>query len=154
MKGVSRTAISIPSDLMDKLNDLLSHTNVRSRSKAISEAISLYIAERYWVLSEVDKEVAGAILLVYDHHRGSDVTEIQHKYFDLIRSTSHVHVDEERCLEVVIVLGSLSRVRQLFTELQALRTVSTIKPFLIPLGGWRGASLEHLSGTPDSPEDR
>ncbi|MEM3447204.1 MAG: hypothetical protein QW418_07345, partial [Candidatus Korarchaeum sp.] len=128
-------AISIPSDLMDKLNDLLSHTNVRSRSKAISEAISLYIAERYWVLSEVDKEVAGAILLVYDHHRGSDVTEIQHKYFDLIRSTSHVHVDEERCLEVVIVLGSLSRVRQLFTELQALRTVSTIKPFLIPLGG-------------------
>ncbi|MEM2490359.1 MAG: nickel-responsive transcriptional regulator NikR, partial [Candidatus Korarchaeum sp.] len=54
---------------------------------------------------------------------------------DLIRSTSHVHVDEERCLEVVIVLGSLSRVRQLFTELQALRTVSTIKPFLIPLGG-------------------
>lgn len=134
MKGVSRTAISIPSDLMDKLNDLLSRINVKSRSKAISEAISLYIAERYWVLSEVDKEVAGAILIVYDHHRGSDVTEIQHKYFELIRSTSHVHVDEERCLEVVIVLGSLSKVRQLFAELQALKTVRTIKPFLIPLG--------------------
>lgn len=134
MKGVSRTAISVPSDLMDKLNDLLPLINVKSRSKAISEAISLYIAERYWVLSGVDREVAGAILIVYDHHRGSEVTEIQHKYFDLIRSTSHVHIDEERCLEVVILLGSLSRVRRLFTELQALRSIETVKPFLIPLG--------------------
>lgn len=134
MRGVSRTAISVPSDLMNKLNDLLPLINIKSRSKAISEAISLYIAERYWVLSEVDKEVAGAILIVYDHHRGSGVTEIQHKYFDLIRSTSHVHVDEERCLEVVILLGSLSRVRRLFTELQALRSIETVKPFLIPLG--------------------
>ncbi|MCS7102794.1 MAG: nickel-responsive transcriptional regulator NikR [Candidatus Korarchaeum sp.] len=135
MKGVSRTAISIPSDLMDKLNDLLPRINVKSRSKAISEAISLYIAERYWILSEVDKEVAGAILIVYDHHKGSDVTEIQHKHFDLIRSTSHVHIDEERCLEVVIILGSLSKVKQLFAELQSLRAIETIKPFLIPLGG-------------------
>ncbi len=134
MRGVSRTAISIPSDLMDKLNDLITRINLKSRSKAISEAISLYIAERYWVLSQVDEEVTGAIIMVYDHHKGSDVTEIQHKYSDLIRSSSHVHVDEERCLEVVMVLGSLSRVRQLFTELQALRAVETIKPFLVPLG--------------------
>ncbi|RDD53996.1 MAG: nickel-responsive transcriptional regulator NikR [Candidatus Korarchaeota archaeon NZ13-K] len=133
MRGVSRTAISVPRDLMNQLSDLLSRTGVRSRSKAISEAISLYIAERYWILSDVDKEVTGAILLVYDHHRGRDVVEVQHKYLDLIRSTSHVHVDEERCLEVVIILGSLSRVRQLFMELQGLGVVEIIKPFLVPL---------------------
>lgn len=133
MTGVSRTAISIPTDLMNQLDDLISRMKLRSRSKAISEAISLYLAERYWVLSDLDVEVTGVILIVYDHRKGAEITEIQHKYLDLIRSTSHIHVDEERCLEAIIVVGSLSRIRMLFKELQPLKSVETVKPFLIPV---------------------
>jgi CopG family nickel-responsive transcriptional regulator len=134
MGRVSRTAISVPRELMSDLDDLLSQLNLKSRSKAISEAITLYIAERYWVLSDVEKEVTGAIIMVYDHHKESEITEVQHKYLDLIRSTSHVHIDEERCMEVLMVLGSLSRVRELFKELQALGTAEVLKPFLVPRG--------------------
>jgi CopG family nickel-responsive transcriptional regulator len=134
MSRVSRTAISVPRELMRDLDYLLSRLNLRSRSKAISEAITLYIAERYWALSDVEGEVAGAIIMVYDHHKGSEITGVQHRYLDLIRSTSHVHIDEERCMEVLMVLGPLSRVRELFKELQALGVAEVLKPFLVPRG--------------------
>lgn len=135
LKGVSRTAISIPSELMKQLDDLISKMGLRSRSKAISEAISLYLAERYWVLSDADTEVTGVIIIIYDHHGGLEVTEVQHEYLDLIKSASHIHVDEERCLEVIMVMGQLSRVRQLFRELQPLKSIEMIKPFLVPIRG-------------------
>ncbi len=63
------------------------------------------LIERTWKAGE---EVAGAVTLVYDHHRKdlmSRITDVQHDYHHLIISTQHIHLDHDHCLEIIAVRG-------------------------------------------------
>jgi len=134
MPDITRTAISLPKSLMMELDHLISELGIKSRSRAIAEAISLYVSERYWLVEEREGTVTGSLTVIYRHHESSEgVAHVQHHYTDVIRSTSHVHLDEDLCLEVIIVLGPLSKIRELVRELQSVRGVEVIKPFLLPL---------------------
>ena len=59
-------------------------------------------------------EVMGTLTIVFDHH-ASDVQEtlhhIQHEHFKLIVSTTHIHLDEDTCLEVIVLRGETTDVR-------------------------------------------
>ena len=52
--------------------------------------------------------VMGTLTIVYSHH-ANDLQEklhhIQHTYLDMVVASMHVHVDEENCLEVIILKG-------------------------------------------------
>ena len=48
---------------------------------------------------------------------------MQHEDHDLILSTSHVHLDHDNCLEVIMVRGLAPRVKTLADRLIALRGV-------------------------------
>jgi CopG family nickel-responsive transcriptional regulator len=70
--------------------------------------------------------VAGAIVLVYDHHK-KDVqvrsTEIQHDFHPLILSVQHVHLDHSNCLETIAVKGRASQLQSLADQLIALKGI-------------------------------
>ena len=61
-------------------------------------------------------EVMGTLTIVFNHH-ASDVQEklhhIQHARFGHIVSTTHVHLDEDNCLEVIILRGEATDVRDI-----------------------------------------
>jgi CopG family nickel-responsive transcriptional regulator len=64
--------------------------------------------EQKW---QCDNEVAGAIVIVYDHHKRNidhEINEVQHDYHHLILSTQHVHLTHETCLESIVVKGKAS----------------------------------------------
>jgi len=81
------------------------------------------------VQSEWDKgkEVAGAISIVYDHHKrglATKVMTIQHDFGEVIISTQHVHLDHDNCFEIVVVKGLAEKIHELAA---ALRSVKGIK---------------------------
>jgi len=51
------------------------------------------------------------------------VTEMQHDFHHQIVSTTHVHMDHDNCLEVIIVRGKAGEVLGLADSLRALRGV-------------------------------
>ena len=57
--------------------------------------------------------------------------DIQHHYFDIVISTMHVHLEYEKCLEIIAVSGSYDRVRKLKEDLQKLKSVLSIGFFII-----------------------
>jgi len=70
--------------------------------------------------------VVGAITLVYDHQaRMLDykLTHLQHDYHEIIRFSTHLHLDERHCVQVVIVGGPAARVSELADRLSALKGV-------------------------------
>jgi len=70
--------------------------------------------------------VAGAITLIYDHHRKdllSKITDIQHNYQKVIISTQHVHLDHDNCLEIVAVKGTPGEVQKLADRLKSIKGV-------------------------------
>ena len=72
------------------------------------------------------QEVVGTITLVYSHdsHDLSDkLTDLQHQNHKNIVSTTHIHLDEHNCLEVLVVKGKAAKVKEIADGLIAAKGV-------------------------------
>jgi CopG family nickel-responsive transcriptional regulator len=72
------------------------------------------------------RDVAGAIVMVYDHHKGGIVKklmDIQHDFGTLIVCTQHVHLDHHHCMEVVVVRGRAEKIKALLTRLKSAKGI-------------------------------
>ena len=120
---LKRFSVSLEEDLLEKLDDHISSHGYSNRSEAIRDLIRKELVNKEW---EQDSEVVGVVTLVYNHHQSQlqeRITELQHHYYELITSTTHVHMDHHNCLEVTIVKGKASQVRELAEGMIALRGV-------------------------------
>jgi len=67
------------------------------------------------------------LTLVYDHHvreLTERLTEFQHRLGDQVRATLHVHLDEDRCLEVIVLRGRSDELQVVAERLLATRGVT------------------------------
>lgn len=126
---LSRIGVSLPESLLTKFDSIINKRGYSSRSEGIRDAIRSYITYYEW-LNDVEGERQGVITLVYDHdHRGlmEAVTEIQHENREIIQTSIHSHLTDERCMEVIMVRGDGKRLRKLSESLMALKGVESVK---------------------------
>ncbi len=138
--GVSRFTVSVPGDLARQLDEMIREKGFDNRSQAVGDLIRAGLVEHRQNFG--DKEIAGTITLVYDHHKPhvqAALTDIQHDHHDVIISTLHVHLDHHNCLEVLVVRGKAGLIKQIADELIAAKgvkhgklTVTTSGPDLPP----------------------
>ena len=57
--------------------------------------------------------------------------DIQHHFHDIIISTLHVHLEFERCLEIIAVSGPYERVIKLKEDLQRLKSILSVGFFIV-----------------------
>ena len=120
---VKRFGVSLEKELLTELDRLVNKHKFPNRSQAIRFLIKKYSVEDEWV---ENREVAGAIVLVYDHHKRelqTLSTDIQHDYHHLILSVQHVHLDHSNCLETIAVKGNARELENLANKLIAIRGV-------------------------------
>lgn len=120
---VKRFGVSLEDDLLEKLDTLVIQNHFPNRSQAIRYLINKTIVENDW---DENKVVAGAIVIVYDHHRRelqNKSTDLQHDYHELILSVQHVHLDHHNCLETIAVKGKAKKLRELADKLIALKGI-------------------------------
>jgi CopG family nickel-responsive transcriptional regulator len=135
MGKIVRVGVTFPPDLLKDFDEITTKMGYESRSKAIQDAVRLFVSERKW-LQEEGTNQTGVILMVYDHEvRGleSDLTEHQHHHQGLITSTLHVHLNETDCLEVIAVKGKGSEIRALSNELATRRGVKILKSMIVTI---------------------
>ena len=123
MSEVVRFGVSLEKELLDKFDRLIKEKKYSNRSEAIRDLIRENLVKREWVEG---KEVAGAITLVFDHHKRDLVnilTDIQHDFFRIIISSQHIHLDHSNCLEIIVVRGKPTEVRELANKLKSNRGV-------------------------------
>lgn len=126
---VDRFSFSTPPKLMEQFDESLRIIGYKDRSKGLQVAMRNFITEYAWK-GEKSKLGAGAILLTYDHRTHGvqeALTEVQHHYRDAINSTTHIHLDEFRCLEIISVKGKLERIQHMAKDLMKSRGVSQLK---------------------------
>lgn len=125
MSKVVKTGIAFRKDILSKLERYMRAVGLKNRSKIVSEALELYLAERS--LSINMGEVGGAILIYYNHKAVEDLTELQHKYINLIVSSTHMHIDQDNCIEVILVKGNVKNVKKLVIELENIREMKALR---------------------------
>jgi CopG family nickel-responsive transcriptional regulator len=114
---------------MKEFDESLRAIGYKDRSKGLQVAMRNFITEYAWKGAK-GRLGAGAVLMTYDHRTHGlqeALTEVQHHYRDTINSTTHVHLDEYRCLEIISVKGRLERIQAMAKELMKTRGVSQLK---------------------------
>lgn len=123
MSNLVRFGISLEKALIEKFDRYIKERNYSNRSEAFRDLIRQELIKKEW---QDGDDVAGAITLVYDHHRKdllNKITDIQHNYQKEIISTQHVHLDHDNCLEIIAVRGKSSEVRRLADTLKSIKGV-------------------------------
>jgi CopG family nickel-responsive transcriptional regulator len=120
---LKRFSISLDEKLLDQFDNYIRPRGYSNRSEAVRDLIRKALVSEEW---QQDGEVVGVVTIVYNHHQPQlqeKITELQHRYHHQITSTTHVHMENHHCLEVTIVKGRASQVRELAEQLIALRGV-------------------------------
>lgn len=123
MAKIFRFGISLDKELLDKFDRLIKGKNYSNRSEAFRDLIRQELVKKEW---QEGHEVAGAINLIYDHHKRellNKITDIQHDFQKLIISTQHIHLDHNNCLEIIAVKGSPKEVQRLSDTLISIKGV-------------------------------
>ncbi|SDP13065.1 nickel-responsive transcriptional regulator NikR [Desulforhopalus singaporensis] len=120
---LKRFSISLEEKLLKIFDEHIKARSYSNRSEAIRDLIRKAFVKEEWMS---DKQVMGVISLVYDHHQHKlqeKVTLVQHDYHHQIVCTTHVHMDHDNCLEVIVVRGKAKEVQDLADRLNALKGV-------------------------------
>ena len=124
-----RTGISLPENLLQEVDEFISATGIRSRSKIIADALKQYLTE-HKLLLEREKKLLGILIVTYNEKRGDTVKRLldaQHEFLGDIRASLHVHLTHERCLETILIEGQSTDVLKLLEKIENIVGVEMVR---------------------------
>ncbi len=120
---LARFGVCLDEDILKELDSFVVENSFPNRSQAIRHLVERNLIEKKWQCNNI---VAGAVVLLYDHHKGDVATksnDIQHEYFDAILSSQHFHLSHENCLEIIAVKGTAHRLTELADKLIGIKGI-------------------------------
>jgi CopG family nickel-responsive transcriptional regulator len=121
-----RFSVAIGGELLHRFDQYREVHQYPNRSEAVRGLMRAALIEE--VVTQEEGDAMGVVTLVYDHHAGrisERLTELQHVHLERVVSTTHVHLDARRCLEVILLRGSAKRIRELADSLIGTKGVET-----------------------------
>ena len=128
MSKISRFGVSLEEDLLRSFDRSITQLGYANRSEAIRDLIRDHLIQKK--VSGSKGEIVGVITLVYDHrtHRlGDTLADMQHKADVAINASLHIHLDENNCLEVIVIRGESQEVHGVAGRLIATKGVENGK---------------------------
>jgi len=143
-----RFSVAIGGELLQKFDQYREIHQYPNRSEAVRGLMRAALIED--AVTNDESDAMGVVTLIYDHHAGrisERLTELQHLHLNRVVTTTHVHLDARRCLEVILVRGSAKVVRELADSLIGTKGVETGRLVLASAAAIPGrAAEEHSHG--------
>ena len=110
--------------LLHEFDHLIGRKGYTNRSEAIRDIVREKLVQES--VQSPHGLVYGALVYIFDHHKRElekTLSNLQHEYFENIISTSHVHVDHDHCLEVVLLKGKADALTALAEKILSFKGV-------------------------------
>ncbi len=121
-----RFSVAIGGELLRKFDHYREQHRYPNRSEAVRGLMRAALIEE--TVTHDHSEAMGVVTLIYDHHVSRiarRLTDLQHHHLDRVVTTTHVHLDEGRCLEVILLRGPAREIRDLADDLIGTKGVET-----------------------------
>lgn len=148
-ENLVRFGVAMESSLIEQLDALAAERNC-NRSELLRDLTRAEVSR-----SALDDEVSAfaAVTLVYNHHvreLAERLTALQHDLGEQVRSSMHVHLDHEHCMEVIVMRGRSDRLKEITGRMIGTRGVihggaEYVAESALPLGSSGRRSHEHPS---------
>lgn len=126
-KQIVRFGVSMENELLEKFDKLIHQKGYTNRSEAIRDLIREKLVEQ---AIEKDQICFGVFSFVYDHTKREleeKLTDFQHEHFNIIISTTHIHIDKDHCLEVIIMKGKAGELKKITDKVLSFKGVENGK---------------------------
>ncbi len=127
-RDVTRFSVSLPAALLAELDRRVIRPGYASRSEFVRDLIRERMVEDKWKAGT--EAVVGVLTISYAHDE-RDLTQklvdIQHNEYLNILCTTHVHLDRENCLEIIIIKGRPQEIERVAVKSAGLRGVRFAK---------------------------
>jgi CopG family transcriptional regulator, nickel-responsive regulator len=124
MADLERFTVSMDKQLLEKFDLRSKERGYANRSEAVRDLVRGCLVEEDW--KNKTEKMAATVTLVYDHHKREvmeKITELQHHSGKLVVAATHVHLDNDNCLEVIILRGPGKDLKNLSDKLISLQGV-------------------------------
>ncbi len=121
---MERFGVSMPPELLARFDDAIEDRGYPTRSQAIRDLVRDALIQRD--LDKARGDAVATITIAYDPEAGrvtDHILRLQHEHEGLVRSTTHLHLRERLCLEVIVAQGKTRRIKEFSDRLRALRGV-------------------------------
>nr|WP_303652841.1 nickel-responsive transcriptional regulator NikR [Paludisphaera mucosa] len=145
-----RFSVAIGGELLRRFDDYRERHRYPNRSEAVRGLMRAALIDE--AIDEGATDAMGVVTLIYDHHAtriAKRLTDIQHEHLEMVVTTTHVHLDAARCLEVILLRGGAALVRRLADDLIGTKGVETGRLVLAaaaPIADGHGHPHEHGHG--------
>lgn len=133
-----RFSVAMPEDLLIKFDQLVARRGLaKNRSEVIRDLVRDALVEGE--CATPGREVMGTLTIVYNHHASElqdKLHHIQHNFLERIVASVHVHMDEDNCLEVIILKGETSEVQTIANMILGTKGVKTGKLVMTTTGSF------------------
>lgn len=110
-------SISMDDNLLRELEALQEGMGFSGRSDIIRSAVRSFISENREIKQH--QGIQDAILIgIHEQSAEQRVTEIKHEHEEIIKTQTHTHVSQNRCLEIFVLHGGSEEIEELYREYQ------------------------------------
>jgi CopG family nickel-responsive transcriptional regulator len=151
VKAKAKTiSLSVDAGVLGRFDAWLAAQGIANRSSGV-ERLMRERLDRL-ALSDESAPAVATVTYIYDHHRRElmeRLAHLQHEHLAEVVSSMHVHLDHERCLEVLVLRGPARVVRALGERIAATRGVERGEVVVSSAGRAAGGRAgEHAEGGP------
>lgn len=128
MTQLARLSVSLPAELLARLDSMVEQRGLTSRSQMIAELIRHELAEHNEGIPGA--VLSGTITLIYRAESGrvrQALAQAQSEYLTEVISAQHVFLEDDQSLEVLLVQGPSERLLALCDRLRSIRGIHQIK---------------------------
>lgn len=123
---IYRFGVSMEQSLIDKFDNYLLKRNYYNRSEAIRDLIrNLLAKEKVEIKNDI---VFGVVSFIYSHSQREledKITSYQHENYKSILTTTHIHIDEKYCLEVILIKDRAKKIKDMAESIFSLKGVKS-----------------------------
>ena len=117
MSDLVRLSFSLEQGLLRRLEKMVKERRYGNRSEFIRDLIRSRLVEEEW---ERNEEALGTVTLIYNHQfqrLANDITGLQHRHHGAVLATTHIHLDERICAEMIMIKGRAAEIRKIADNL-------------------------------------
>jgi len=135
MSKTERVGVSLDKKLLSMFDELIRKQGYSNRSEAIRDLIRNRLSEEQ--LAEPTTQAVAGVFLVYDHHStklSGKLVDLQHSHLLQVIASTHVHLDHDNCLEVIILKGKVEEIEKLANNMTCLKGVKLSRMNIMTTG--------------------
>lgn len=123
---MSIVSVSLDDDSIASLDRITESLGLKGRSDAVRMSIRSALNE-IKEMDEFEGLVEGVLVIVHDHHNDSWINTIQHVNEGIIKTQLHSHLQNRKCLELMIISGDGKEFGAMMRDIHSAGKASYVK---------------------------